>query len=105
MRERVLEKPCAMIVADSPRHIGTEIESLQRRGYTVRYYDSVLDALASFGKEMPSTAVIGPLAPHPANALLIEDLYLYGVPVVRDLPTSRQGGEREYASLGDDPLH
>lgn len=71
----------------------------------MRCYRNVLDALASFGKEMPSTAVVGPLAPHPANALLIEDLEQYGVPVVRALPASRHGGQRRSASVRENSLH
>jgi len=95
MREPVPEKPCAIIVADSPRHMWTEIESLQRQGFSVRCYGNVLDALASFGQAMPSTAVIGPLAPHPANALLMEDLNLYGVPIVRGLAGISASGPAE----------
>ncbi|PZQ49571.1 MAG: hypothetical protein DI555_23775 [Novosphingobium pentaromativorans] len=83
----------------------TEIEGLQRRGFSVRCYGNVLDALASFGKEMPSAAVIGPLAPHSANALLMEDLDLYGVPFVRILPASREVGQMRSASLRENPLH
>ncbi|WP_152524583.1 hypothetical protein [Novosphingobium lindaniclasticum] len=88
MREPDSDKPCAIVVAASRGVVRAEIEHLKRGGFNVRFHGGALDALASFGEDMPLTAVLGPLDPHPANVLLMEDLDRYGVPVVRAVPVA-----------------
>lgn len=91
MTEPVSEKPSALVVAAPLSLAQAEIARLKLQGFRVRYYSNALDALASFAEEIPRAAVIGPLDPHPATELLIEDLGCYGVPVTRALSASRSG--------------
>lgn len=97
MSEPVSEKPGALVVAASRSLVQSEIERLKLQGFHVSYHHNALDALASFAEEMPISAVIGPLDPHPATELLIEDLDCYGVPVFRALPASQRSGQRRSA--------